>query len=81
MMLFNDAFLPQTFSKMHMKVSSAKCYPFCSGLNELTFAILDYRKISNIRRTQNQNLNDSRLIMQLPLPNPFKPGVKSRMKM
>ena len=40
-----------------------------------------YRKISNIRRTQNQNLNDSRLIMQLPLPNPFKPGVKWRMKM
>ena len=40
-----------------------------------------YRKISNIRRTQNQNLNDSRLIMQLPLPNPLKPGVKSRMKM
>ena len=40
-----------------------------------------YRKISNIRRTQNQNLNDSRLIMQLPLPNPLKPDVKSRMKM
>ena len=40
-----------------------------------------YRKISNIRGTQNQNLNDSRLIMQLPLPNPLKPGVKSRMKM
>ena len=40
-----------------------------------------YCKISNISRTQNQNLNDSRLIMQLPLPNPFKPGVQSRMKM
>ena len=40
-----------------------------------------YRKISNIRRTQNQNLNDSRLIMQLHLPNPSKPVVKSRMKM
>ena len=40
-----------------------------------------YCKISNIRRTQNQNLNVSRLIMQLPLPNPLKPGVKSRMKM
>ena len=40
-----------------------------------------YRKISNIRRTPNQNLIDSRLIMQLPLPNPLKPGVKSRMKM
>ena len=40
-----------------------------------------YRKISNIRRTQNQNLNDSSLIRQLPLPNPLKQGVKSRMKM
>ena len=40
-----------------------------------------YRKISNIRCTQSQNLNDSCLIMQLPLPNPFKPGVKSRMNM
>ena len=41
----------------------------------------DYRKISHIRRTQNQNINDYRLIMQLPLPNPLKPGVQSRMKM
>ena len=40
-----------------------------------------YHKISNIRRTQNLNLNDSRLIMQLPFPNALKPGVKSRMKM
>ena len=40
-----------------------------------------YRKVSNIRRTQNQNLNNYRLNMQLPLPNPLKPGVKSRMKM
>ena len=40
-----------------------------------------YRKVSNIRRTQNQNLNNYRLSMQLPLPNPLKPGVKSRMKM
>ena len=38
---------------------------------------LTYRKISNIRPTQNQNLNDSRLIMQLPLPNPFKPYVEN----
>ena len=41
----------------------------------------DYRKVSNIRRTQNQNLNDSRLNMQLPLSIPLKPGVKSRVKM
>ena len=40
-----------------------------------------YRQLSNMRRIQNQNLNDSRITLQLPLPNPLKPGVKSRMKM
>ena len=38
---------------------------------------LKYRKLSNIRRTQHQNLNDSRLLLQLSLPNQLKPGVKS----
>ena len=40
-----------------------------------------YRKVSNIKRTKSQNLNDSRLVLQLSLPNRLKPGVKSRMKM
>ena len=40
-----------------------------------------YRKVSNIRRTKYQNLNDSRLILQLSVPNPLKPSVKSIMKM
>ena len=40
-----------------------------------------YRKISNIRRTKSQTLNVSRLVLQLSLPNPMKPGVKSRKKM
>ena len=40
-----------------------------------------YRKISNIRRTKSPHLNVSRLVSQLSLPNPMKPGVKSRMKM
>ena len=35
-----------------------------------------YRKISNIRRTKFQNLNVSHLVLQLSLPNPWKPGVK-----
>ena len=39
------------------------------------------RKISNIRRTKSETLNDYRLVVQLSLPNPMKPGVKSRMKM
>ena len=40
-----------------------------------------YRKISNIRCTKSQNLNDSHLVLQLSLPCPLKSGVKSRMKM
>ena len=40
-----------------------------------------YCKISNIKRTKSPNLNASRLVLQLPLPNPMKPGVTSRMKM
>ena len=40
-----------------------------------------YRKISYIRRIKSQNSNDSRLVLQLSLPNSLKPCVKSRMKM
>ena len=40
-----------------------------------------YRKVSNIRRTKCQNLKDSRLILQLSVPNPLKRSVKSVMKM
>ena len=38
-----------------------------------------YRKISNTRRTNSPNLIVPRLVLQLSLPNPMKPGVKSRM--
>ena len=38
-------------------------------------------KISNMIRTKSQSLNDYRRVLQLSLPNPLKPGVKSRMKM
>ena len=41
----------------------------------------DYRQVSNIRRTKSQHLKDSRTLLRLSLPNPFKPDVKSRMKM
>ena len=40
-----------------------------------------YRKVSNIRRTKCQNFNDSRLVLQLSVPNPLKPSVKSITKM
>ena len=39
-----------------------------------------YRQTFNTRRTKPQNLNVSRLVLQLSLPNLLKPGVKSRMK-
>ena len=40
-----------------------------------------YRKVSNIGRTKYQNLNVSRLVLQLSLPIPLKPGLKSGKKM
>ena len=48
---------------------------------DLLFCLQNYRKISNIRRTKSQNLNVSRFILQLFVPNPMKPGVKLEMKM
>ena len=39
------------------------------------------QSISNISGTQPQNLYVSRVVFQLSLPNPLKPGVKSRMEM
>ena len=36
------------------------------------------RQISNISRTHSQKLHDSRLVLQLSLANPLKPGVKLR---
>ena len=42
---------------------------------------IPYCKMSNISGTKSPNLNVSRLVLQLSLPNPMKPSVKSRMKM
>ena len=39
------------------------------------------RKTSSISRTKSQNLNVSRILLQLSSLNPLKPGVKLRMKM
>ena len=39
------------------------------------------RKIYNIRRTRSPNLNVTRLVLQLSLPNQLKPGFKSMKKM
>ena len=40
-----------------------------------------YHQTSDIKHTKSQNLNVSRLVLQLSLPNQFKPGVKLGMKM
>ena len=40
-----------------------------------------FHQTSNIRRTKYKNFNDSRPALQLYLPNPPKPGAKSRIKM
>ena len=57
-------------------------FQFYAPKYELNFRIKQwaYRQTSNIRRTKSQNLNVSLLVSQLSLPNPLKPGVKSRMK-
>ena len=43
--------------------------------------ITQCRQTADICRTKSQNLNVSRLVLRLTLPNPLNPGVKSRMKM
>ena len=43
--------------------------------------IINYHKISKISSSYTQNFSDSGLVLQLPLPIPFKPGLMSRMKM
>ena len=42
---------------------------------------LEYRKVSNKWRTKSQNLNDSRLVLQLFLPNSLKAGITLKTKM
>ena len=44
-------------------------------------SITGYRQTSNIRRIKFQNLNVSRLVLQMSLPNSLKPDVESRTKM
>ena len=41
----------------------------------------NYRKTSCISRNKSQNLNVSRIVLQLSLPNPLKAGVELSMKM
>ena len=47
----------------------------------ISLTYVEYRQVSNIRRTKFQHLKDSRTVLRLSLPNPLKPDVKSRMNM
>ena len=45
----------------------------CMGHEVITYHDIDYCQFSNIRRTQSPNINVSRLVLQLSLPNLLKP--------
>ena len=86
--LFVCVFIRHPMGKPVRSCSSTSIHPNCQGAevsgtlpHPVQFLEETYRKISNIRRTQSPNLNVSRLVLQLSLPNPMKPVVKSRMKM
>ena len=66
-----------------VRFSSSPCVQRLLDLKQLYKYVYSciYRKVSNIRRTKSHYLNDSRLVLQLSLPNRLKPGVKSRKKM
>ena len=51
------------------------------GIQYVRLIFITYCQPSNISSTKFQNLNVYHLVLQLYLPNPLKPGVKSRMKM
>ena len=66
--------------KVHTK--RLNTLPACCEFCDLACVThVDYFQISDISRTKSQNLNVSRLVLQLSLCNILKPGVKSRMKM
>ena len=68
--------------ELPLLVSSKLYTAFPTSHHKITMRLsLTYCPTSNIRCTYYQNLNVYCLILQLCLPNPFKPGIKSRMKM
>ena len=78
--------LTQSYSSVHrMTWKKNKESPKCIVMNAVhdtrCVESIKYHEISNIRRTKSHNLNVSRLVLQLSLPNPLKPGVMWRMKM
>ena len=56
-------------------------YPDYVGYLNVVVPVVMCRQISNISHTKSQNCKVSRLVLQLYLSNPLKPGVKLRRKM
>ena len=61
-----------------LSFSASSTREFCANVPTYVnrYFQMIYRKLSNIRRTKSQNLNDSRLVLHLSSPNLLKPGVK-----
>ena len=81
---YQNGFIDWTDTRHAKKYTRGSCcLVFCFSFLPANFTHLlqNYRKVSNIRRTKSQNWNDSHLVLKSSLPNPLKPGVKSRMKM
>ena len=79
-----------SIDQMNLKCTLETFLTHLPGINELytntlvpwsLWWYMNYRQVSNIRRTKSQHLKDSRTVLRLSLPNPLKPDVKSRMKM
>ena len=69
------------FEKKNQKLHTCKSAVAPNLRQVITLSSDIYRKMYNKRRTKSQNINDSHLAFSLSLLNPFKPSVKSRMKM
>ena len=78
---------PRDWNVAHLElpVSSSDIWPRVTLMERSRYGkihmIQVYCQTSNIRRTKSQNWNDSHLVLELSLPNPLKPCVKSRLKM
>ena len=91
--LFNSFFLIEDLNLVIPQVQYYSCWwpgdersqgssswdiDLCRARPGAVFVLHIYCKISNIRCTKSPNLNVPRLVLWLSLPNPMKPGVKSR---
>ena len=68
------------FQVLFLRDLLSHCLQYCILLDADILKV-DYLQTSTIRRTKSQNLDVSRFVLQLSLPNPVKLGVKSRIKL